>query len=145
MGWTLSERFFILFEDGRLYVYSVRGAKMGELKLFDQAFTDLVCCGAATENGCVAYTKTGRLYLLSSCFSDSVYIRCDEEEPSTVEYHSLPLPTGNIVTCLTCLEERFTESGEMVIIATCWDQSTYYVTQSSVLDLDIRVSSTPPN
>ena len=34
---------------------------MGELKLFDQAFTDLVCCGAATENGCVAYTKTGRL------------------------------------------------------------------------------------
>ena len=61
MGWTLSERFFILFEDGRLYVYSVRGAKQGELKLFDQAFTDLVCCGAATENGCVAYTKTGRL------------------------------------------------------------------------------------
>lgn len=112
---------------------------MGELKLFDQAFTDIVCCGVATENGCVAYTKTGRLYVSSSLFIGSVFIRCDEEEPSIVEYHSLPLSTGNIVTCLACLEERFTESGEMAIIATCWDQSTYYVTQSAVLDLEIRV------
>lgn len=61
MGWTLSERLFILFEDGRVCVYSIRGIKVGEVKLFDQAFTDLVCCGVATENGCVAYTKMGRL------------------------------------------------------------------------------------
>ena len=45
MGWTLSERLFILFEDGRVCVYSIRGTKVGEVKLFDQAFTDLVCCG----------------------------------------------------------------------------------------------------
>ena len=56
-----------------------------------------------------------------------------------VEYPSLKVQSGNSVTCLACLEERFTESGEMSIIATCWDQSTYLITPEQVLDLEIRV------
>lgn len=61
MGWTLSERLCVLFEDGRLSVFSLLGDRLGDLKLFEQAFTDIVMCGAATESGCLAYTRTGRL------------------------------------------------------------------------------------
>ena len=56
-----------------------------------------------------------------------------------VEYPSLKVQS---VTCLACLEERFTESGKMSIIATCWDQSTYLITPEQVLDLEIRVCTT---
>ena len=64
MGWTLSERLFVLFEDGRLFLFSILGTQVAEIKLIEQAFTDLVSLGIATESGCIAYTRSGRLYLL---------------------------------------------------------------------------------
>ena len=67
MGWTLSERLFLLFEDGRMVIFTLMGDRVTELKLFEQAYTDLVVCGAPSECGCVAYTRTGRLYNLMVC------------------------------------------------------------------------------
>lgn len=64
MGWTLSERLFLLFEDGRLSVFSLMGDRLSDLKLFEQAFTDIVMCGTPTESGCLCYTRTGRMYVL---------------------------------------------------------------------------------
>ena len=61
MGWTLSERLFLLLEDGRFLLFSILGLKLAEHKLFDTAFTDLVCQGATMESGCIAYTRTGRM------------------------------------------------------------------------------------
>lgn len=61
MGWTLSERLFLLLEDGRFLLFSIFGLKLAELKLFETAFTDLVCQGTSMESGCIAYTRTGRM------------------------------------------------------------------------------------
>ena len=61
MGWTLSERLFILLEDGRLFVFSILGVLITVTKLFEQAFVDLVSHAIGTENGCIAYTRTGRV------------------------------------------------------------------------------------
>ena len=58
MGWTLSERLFLLFEDGRLSVFSLMGDRLSDLKLFEQAFTDIVMCGTPTESGRLCYTHS---------------------------------------------------------------------------------------
>lgn len=61
VGWTLSERLFILLDDGRFFIYSLCGERIKEIKLFDQSQMDLISTGAATETGCIAYTRTGRV------------------------------------------------------------------------------------
>ena len=70
VGWTLSERLYVLLEDGRFFLFSLHGDQIAETKLFDQAFVDLVSTGISTESGCVCYTRTGRMYICYAFYFD---------------------------------------------------------------------------
>ena len=61
VGWTLSERLFVLLDDGRFFVFNLLGKLIKEIKLFSQSFTDLIATGVGFETGCVAYSRSGKL------------------------------------------------------------------------------------
>ena len=51
------------------------------------------------------------------------------------------MSSGNSVTCLCCIESRYTESGDMIIIVATWNKSVVAVSPSSAANLDINVRS----
>lgn len=71
--------------------------------------------------------------------STSLFISCEDDNPSVIEYPSLSIGSGNSVTALGCIEGRFTESGEMSIIVACWNEAMYVVNSQEVIDLSIKV------
>ena len=68
-----------------------------------------------------------------------MYILCDDDYPSVTELPSIPQGDGSSITSLCCIESRFTYSGELCIIAACWNESIYAITPTQVIDLNIKV------
>lgn len=56
-----------------------------------------------------------------------------------VEFPSLPMASGNSVTSLCCIESRFTDSGDMLVLVACWDQSIFVISPSDIIDLEVNV------
>ena len=61
MGWTSTEKLFIVFEDGQYVVFSNTGEVLHQMKLFMETLSDVVFNANTTEDGFVAFSKNNHV------------------------------------------------------------------------------------
>ena len=61
MGWTSTEKLFLLFEDGQFVIFSNMGELCSLNKLFKTALSDIVVHANTTEDGFIAITKANHM------------------------------------------------------------------------------------
>ena len=83
---------------------------------------------------------SNRSHVVISIFSPihSILINCDNENLEIKEYPKLELAGGNAVTAMTCIEGRATESGDLIVLLACWNQTMYIATPSKVVNLHVE-------
>ena len=61
MGWTSTEKLFIVFEDGQYVVFSNTGEVLHQMKLFKETLSDVVFNANTTEDGFVAFSMNNHV------------------------------------------------------------------------------------
>ena len=61
MGWTSTEKLFILFEDGKYVVFSNTGEVLSQSKIFTESLSDIVMSANNSDDGFVAFTKNNKV------------------------------------------------------------------------------------
>ena len=61
MGWTSTEKLFLLFEDGQFVIFSNMGELCSQNKLFKAALSDIVVHANTTDDGFIAFTKNNHM------------------------------------------------------------------------------------
>ena len=110
MGWTSTEKLFILFEDGKYVVFSNTGEVLSQSKIFTESLSDIVMSANNSDDGFVAE-----------------------------EYPDLPIVAGNRVECSCVFEARNNESGKVEFLVSCMDQSVYQIACDSINEVNIAV------
>lgn len=143
MGWTSTEKLFILFEDGKYVVFSNTGEVLSQNKIFTESLSDIVTSANNSDDGFVAFTKNNKVYVLLQNVNRRIYVDCSGEAPVTTVYPDLPIVAGNRVECSCVFEARNNESGKVEFIVSCMDQSMYFIAEDSISEINIAVDARP--
>ena len=112
MGWTSTEKLFILFEDGKYVVFSNTGEILSQNKIFTESLSDIVLSANSSDDGFVAFTKNNKVSVPLRAVTRRIYVDCSGETPVTTVYPELPIVAGNRVecSCVTTSPERWSSS-----------------------------------
>ena len=141
MGWTSTEKLFILFEDGKYVVFSNTGEILSQNKIFTESLSDIVLSANSSDDGFVAFTKNNKVSVPLRAVTRRIYVDCSGETPVTTVYPELPIVAGNRVECSCVFEARNNESGKVEFIVSCMDQSMYFIAEDSITEINIAVGA----
>lgn len=90
MGWTSTEKLFILFEDGKYVVFSNTGEILSQNKIFTESLSDIVLSANSSDDGFVAFTKNNKVSVPLRAVTRRIYVDCSGETPLRLSIPNCP-------------------------------------------------------